>query len=54
MEYLITAYQVISSIVFIASIITNWTDNPRDDVWSAKAYKVLEKFAFLNNKAKQL
>jgi hypothetical protein len=38
---------------FIASVIANYTDTPKDDVWVAKAYKVLEMFAFLNNKAKQ-
>jgi hypothetical protein len=53
MEYLVGAYIVATSLVTIASIITNWTDNPEDDVWVAKAYKILEQFAFLGNKAKQ-
>ena len=53
MEYLFTLYVVATSVVTIASVITNWTDNPEDDVWVAKAYKVLEMFAFLGNKAKQ-
>jgi len=54
MEYVLNAYVILTSVVTIASIIANYTDTPRDDVWVAKAYKVLEMFAFLNNKAKQV
>jgi hypothetical protein len=53
MEHLFTLYVVATSLVTIASVIANYTDTPKDDVWVAKAYKVLEMFAFLNNKAKQ-
>lgn len=53
MEYLITLYVVATSVVTIASVIANYTDTPKDDAYVAKAYKVLEMFAFLNNKAKQ-
>jgi hypothetical protein len=53
MEYVFSAYVILTSVVTIASIIANYTDTPKDDVWVAKAYKVLEMFAFLNNKAKQ-
>ena len=53
MDYLINAYVIATSVVTIASIIANYTNTPKDDVWVAKAYKVLETFAFLNNKAKQ-
>jgi len=53
MDYLINAYVILTSVVTIASIIANYTDTPRDDAWVAKAYKLMETFAFLNNKAKQ-
>lgn len=53
MEYLLNAYIVITSLVTAASVIANYTETPKDDEWVAKAYKVLETFAFLNNKAKQ-
>ena len=54
MDYLLNAYIVITSLVTAASVIANYTDTPKDDVWVAKAYKLMETFAFLNNKAKQL
>jgi hypothetical protein len=54
MGHLFTLYVVATSLVTIASVIANYTDTPKDDVWVAKAYKVLEMFAFLNNKAKQV
>ena len=53
MEYLQNAYIVVTSLVSIASIITNYTETPKDDEWVAKAYKILEQFAFLGGKAKQ-
>ena len=53
MDYITTAYIVVTSVVTIASVIANYTDTPRDDAMVAKVYKVLEMFAFLNNKAKQ-
>jgi hypothetical protein len=53
MEYLIDIYVLATSIVTIASIVCNYTETPKDDEFVAKAYKVLEQFAFLNNKAKQ-
>ena len=53
MEYLINAYIVATSLVTIASVICNYTNTPKDDMWVAKAYKVLEQFAFLGSKAKQ-
>ena len=53
MDYLINLYVIATSVVTIASIIANYTDTPKDDAWVAKAYKVLETFAFLNKKAKQ-
>jgi hypothetical protein len=53
MEYVLNAYIVATSLVTIASIVANYTNTPKDDVWVAKAYKLMETFAFLNNKAKQ-
>ena len=53
MEYLIDIYVLATSIVTIASVVCNYTEAPKDDEFVAKAYKVLEQFAFLGNKAKQ-
>jgi len=53
MDHLINLYAILTSVVTIASIIANYTDTPKDDAWVAKAYKLMETFAFLNNKAKQ-
>ncbi len=53
MEYLLDIYLLATSLVTVASIICNYTETPKDDEFVAKAYKVLEQFAFLNNKAKQ-
>ena len=52
-SYLIDLYVLATSLVTIASIVCNYTDTPKDDALVAKAYKVLEQFAFLGNKAKQ-
>lgn len=49
---LMDLYIIVTSIVTIASVICNYTDTPKDDEFVSKAYKILEKFAFLNNKAK--
>ena len=53
MGYLIELYVLATSLVTIASIICDYTDTPKDDALVAKAYKILEQFAFLGNKAKQ-
>ena len=53
MEYLAELYVVATSVVTIASVICNYTKTPKDDEIVATAYKLLEKFAFLGNKAKQ-
>jgi len=53
MGMLLDLYVLATSLVSIASIICNYTETPKDDEIVAKAYKVLEQFAFLNNKAKQ-
>jgi hypothetical protein len=53
MAYLVELYVLATALVTIASIICNYTDTPKDDAFVAKAYKVLEQFAFLGGKAKQ-
>jgi len=53
MGLLLDLYVLATSLVSIASVVCNYTDTPKDDAIVAKAYKVLEQFAFLNNKAKQ-
>ena len=53
MEHLSELYVVLTSLVTIASVICNYTSTPKDDAIVAKAYKILEKFAFLGGKAKQ-
>jgi len=53
MEYLQQLYVVATSLVTIASIICNYTDTPKDDQFLARIYTVLERFAFLKNKAKR-
>ena len=52
MAYLLDLYVLATSLVTIASVICNYTETPKDDVWVAKAYTVLETFAFLGGKAK--
>tara|TARA_R110000868_G_scaffold324995_1_gene585807 strand:- start:289 stop:453 length:165 start_codon:yes stop_codon:yes gene_type:complete len=54
MEYAVDLYTLVTSIVTIASVICNYTDTPKDDAFLARyVYPILEKFAFLGNKAKQ-
>ena len=53
MEHLFTVYVIATSLVTLASVVANYTDTPKDDAYVAKAYKVLEMFAFLGNKAKK-
>lgn len=42
-----------TSIVTIASVITNRTDTPKDDGWVRELYKIIEFLALVNDKAKQ-
>ena len=53
MGYLLEAYVLATSLVTIASVVCDYTDTPKDDALVAKAYRILEQFAFLGNKAKQ-
>jgi hypothetical protein len=52
-QYLLDLYVLATSLVTIASVVCNYTETPKDDEFVAKAYKVLEQFAFLGNKAKK-
>ena len=52
MAYLLDAYVLVTSLISVASVVCNYTETPKDDEWVAKAYKVMEQFAFLGNKAK--
>ena len=52
MNYLLDIYILATSLVTIASIICDYTNTPKDNEWVTKAYKILEQFAFLSNKAK--
>jgi len=52
MSYLLDAYVLATSIISVASVVCNYTETPKDDEWVAKAYKVMEQFAFLGSKAK--
>ena len=52
MSYLIDAYVLATSLISVASVVCNYTETPKDDEWVAKAYKVMEQFAFLGSKAK--
>ena len=45
--------EIIAYVVTVASTITATTSTPRDDEFIGKAYKVIEFFALVNNKAKQ-
>jgi len=53
MAYLLDLYVLATSLVSVASVVCNYTDTPKDDAFVAKAYKLLEQFAFLGEKAKQ-
>ena len=53
MEPLSTFYVLATSVVTVCSIIANYTDTLKDDAFVAKVYKIMETFAFLNNKAKK-
>ena len=53
MDYLIDLYVLATSLVTIASVVCDYTDTPKDNALVAKAYRILEQFAFLGNKAKQ-
>jgi len=53
MSYLLDLYVLATSLVSVASVVCNYTNTPKDDAFVAKAYKLLEQFAFLGGKAKQ-
>jgi hypothetical protein len=56
MEILNTIFeyvQLASLVVAVASTIASVTDTPKDDVWVAKAYKIIDALAINIGKAKQ-
>lgn len=56
MEILNTIFeyvQLASLVVAVASAIASVTDTPKDDVWVAKAYKIIDALAINIGKAKQ-
>ncbi len=44
---------ILTYIVTIASLITGFTNTPKDDNVLSKAYKIIEVLAIVTNKAKQ-
>ena len=53
MEYLFDLFNVLTAAVALASTIAALTPTPTDDVWVAKAYKLLDVIALNIGKAKQ-
>ena len=53
MQALGNALAIIMAIISVASIIAAVTPTPKDDVWIAKLYKLIDLFALNVGKAKQ-
>ena len=53
MEYIFDVFNVLTAAVALASAIAALTPTPQDDVWVAKAYKLLDIIALNIGKAKQ-
>ena len=53
MEYINTILQVAPLVVMLCSVIAASTPTPKDDVWVAKIYKVIDILALNIGKAKQ-
>ena len=53
MEYIFDVFNVLTAAVALASAIAALTPTPQDDVWVAKAYKLLDVIALNIGKAKQ-
>ena len=53
MEYLFDLFNVLTAAVALASTVAALTPTPTDDVWVAKAYKLLDVIALNIGKAKQ-
>ena len=53
MEYIFDVFNVLTAAVALASAVAAMTPTPQDDVWVAKAYKLLDIIALNIGKAKQ-
>ena len=53
MEYIFDVFNVLTAAVALASAVAAMTPTPQDDVWVAKAYKLLDVIALNIGKAKQ-
>ena len=53
MEYIFDVFNVLTAAVALASAVSAMTPTPQDDVWVAKAYKLLDIIALNIGKAKQ-
>ena len=53
MEYIFDVFNVLTAAVALASAVAALTPTPQDDVWVAKAYKLLDVIALNIGKAKQ-
>ena len=53
MEYLFDLFNVLTAAVALASAVAAMTPTPTDDLWVAKAYKLLDVIALNIGKAKQ-
>lgn len=52
MEYLFDLFNILTAAVALASAVAAMTPTPQDDVWVAKAYKLLDVIALNIGKAK--
>jgi hypothetical protein len=53
MEYIFDLFNVLTAAVALASAVAAMTPTPTDDLWVAKAYKLLDLIALNIGKAKQ-
>jgi len=53
MEYLFDLFNILTAAVALASAVAAMTPTPTDDVWVAKAYKLLDVIALNIGKAKE-
>lgn len=52
MEYLFDLFNILTAAVALASAVAAMTPTPKDDLWVAKAYKLLDVIALNIGKAK--
>ena len=53
MEYLFDLFNILTAAVALASAVAAMTPTPTDDLWVAKAYKLLDVIALNIGKAKE-